>query len=89
MNKHAVHHRKDTVILLVVLSLAIFVVSQLSFDKQLQGIMVVLTCLFYVGWGIIHHAVHHDLSARIVVEYILIGSLGMSITLFLLRGGLF
>lgn len=49
---------------------------------------VVITSLFYVGWGILHHFVHHDLNAKIVVEYVLIGSLGMTVVLFIIKGGL-
>lgn len=57
-------------------------------DKQTQVLIAVFAAFFYVFWGIFHHLLHHDLSAKIVVEYVLIGSLGLATVLFLLKGGL-
>lgn len=57
-------------------------------DRQFQFLIVAFTTFFYVGWGIFHHLIHHDLGAKIVVEYVLIGSLGLTLILFLLKGGL-
>ena len=89
MNIHSNHHFRYTVSLAVILLLSIFLVTQLAYDKQLQVLVVILTSIFYVAWGIIHHIIHHDLSIKIVVEYTIIGSLGMSIILFFLKGGTF
>ena len=50
---------------------------------QLQIIFIVITAVFYIAWGIIHHMVHHDLHAKIVVEYVLIGGLVVAIAFFL------
>jgi hypothetical protein len=36
----------------------------------------------------LHHAGNHTITAKIVIEYILIGSLGLTVILFLLKGGL-
>lgn len=54
-------------------------------DLQMAG--VVLTTFCYVGWGIFHHLINHDLTAKIVIEYVLVGSLGVAIVFFLLKGG--
>lgn len=84
VQKHLLYYFFLTAILI----LGIFFSVQFSYNKQLQMLMVVITSLFYVGWGILHHYVHHDLNAKIVIEYVLIGSLGMTIVLFIIKGGL-
>lgn len=70
----------------------IFILGALVFfqttDKKLQISIVVITSFLYVIWGIIHHRLHHSLSAKIVIEYSLIGSLGMSLIFFLMQGSL-
>lgn len=65
-----------------------FLLVSLSPNKQFQMTMIVLTSVFYVIWGIVHHLLNHDLTLKIVVEYILIGSLGLTVVFFLLKGGL-
>ena len=61
-----------------------FLLAYNSTDRVFQIGVVVATTFFYVLWGILHHLTNHDLHARIVIEYILIGSLGLSIIFFLL-----
>lgn len=72
--------------LITILALGIFLSLQTSGDRQLQMLIMVMTVFFYVLWGILHHLLEHDLSIKIVIEYVLIGSLTMSIVLFLVRG---
>ncbi len=55
---------------------------------QLQIIIILLTIFFYVLWGILHHLINHELTPKIMVEYVLIGTLGVSILFFLIMGGL-
>ena len=43
---------------------------------------------FYMILGILHHFVNHELTAKIMVEYILIGALGISIVFFIIVGGI-
>lgn len=74
--------------LLGVVGLGIFLVLQTSYDKNLQSLIAAITVFFYIFWGSLHHYMDHDLTAKIVIEYILIGSLGMTIALFLLKGGI-
>lgn len=56
-------------------------------NRELQMTILSLTIFFYVVWGILHHLINHNLSTKIVIEYILVGSLGLSIVFFLLEGG--
>ena len=55
---------------------------------KLQSVIVSLTISFYVLWGILHHMINHELTPRIMIEYILIGALGISILFFMLMGGI-
>lgn len=74
--------------LLVVLSSGLFLISQSLHDLNLVMGITLLMSFFYVVWGILHHYVHHDIHAKVVIEYVLIGILGISsvyFTLFLLK----
>lgn len=72
--------------LLLILS-AGFVIAYNSSDKQFQLQVSVMTAFFYAFWGILHHAINHELSPKIVVEYVLMAALGITLVLFLLKGG--
>jgi hypothetical protein len=47
--------------------------------------ILIMTAVLYAIWGVAHHAVHHDISARVVIEYILIAALGMVLVLLVVR----
>lgn len=72
--------------LFVIIALGIILALQFSYSKQMQMLVIIMTIFFYVGLGIVHHRENHDLTAKIVVEYILIGALGMTIISFFLLG---
>lgn len=72
--------------LFVVIALGVILALQFSYSKQMQMLVVVMTTFFYVGLGILHHRENHDLTAKIMVEYTLIGGLGMTIVSFFLLG---
>lgn len=55
-------------------------------DIRLQSIIILLTVFFYVLWGILHHLINHELTIRIMIEYVLIGVLGIGILFFMLSG---
>lgn len=63
----------------------LFGVYYFAYDKFIQIIVVSLMALFYMAWAIIHHAIHHDLHVKVVVEYILIGILGVLVVLFFIN----
>ena len=56
-------------------------------DRNLQFVSVAAMGLAYVLLGIFHHILSHDLVLKIVVEYILIATLGVTLVYFVLRGG--
>lgn len=73
----------------IILGLGLLFVILASPNKTLQLILILLTTLFYILFGIVHHLINHDISVAIVLEYLLIGALGISILFFFLKGGLF
>ena len=83
-SKHAGHY----ISLILILALGFLLTSMSSSNRQLQIEIVALTTLVYVSWGILHHLLNHDLNMKIVIEYVLIGSFGLAIVVFLLKGGL-
>ena len=72
----------------VMLGVGLLLILSSSYDSQIQILAIFLTTFFYVFLGILHHGVHHNLTARIMVEYILFGALGLTCILLILRGGL-
>jgi len=74
--------------LILILLLGLVVIFLTRSNIGIQGLAILLTVVFYVIWGILHHLINHELTLRIVVEYILIGALGVSILFFMLTGGL-
>ena len=89
MEAYFAKHRWYVSSLIVVFGLSAFLISQLSYSKQIQVAIVIGIGVFYETRGILHHHLHHEIHTKIVIEYILIGSLGMTIALFFLKGGIF
>ena len=56
-------------------------------NLTLQIFIISATIIFYVLWGILHHKITHELTTKIMVEYILIGILGLSVIFFIFMGG--
>lgn len=81
------NHIGHYIVLLLILGSGFFMALFATPNKQLQMVAVVITTFFYIAWGILHHLINHDLTAKIVIEYVLIGSFGLSVVFFLLKGG--
>lgn len=79
ISEHTIYY----VSLVAILSLS-FLLAYSSSDRGFQIGVTVATTFFYVLWGILHHLINHDLHAKIVIEYILIGAFGLTIIFFLL-----
>jgi hypothetical protein len=78
-------HTKYYVGIGIVLILGVYAIFLTAFDPRLQMMLVTLLTFFYIGFGLIHHKIHHDITRLVVIEYILIGSLGISIIFFILH----
>ena len=79
--KHFLYYLSLTAILAVGVLLVAFFKNQ----RSLQVAMVILISLFYVIWGVVHHAVEHSFSIKIMLEYIAIALLSISLVLFVLN----
>lgn len=87
MSSRGTRHIEYYLSLIAILALGMFLVIIVSPNKNLQMFFVLLTTLLYVIFGIFHHLINHDLGSKIVVEYLLIGSLGIAVVFFILKGG--
>lgn len=83
INEHVAYY----ISLIAIFALGAFLIYSVTPNKQLQMLIFVIMAIFYVIWGVLHHFINHELSTKIVVEYILIGTLGIGIMFFLLKGG--
>jgi hypothetical protein len=50
-----------------------------SYDRVFQVAISIAIALSYVIWGIIHHIMQKDLYWEVVVEYLVVASLGLVI----------
>jgi hypothetical protein len=87
MNKKIKNHFWYYISLLLILIMSAVLLILNMGNKELQMLIFVATTLFYVIWGILHHILNHDLSPKIVIEYVLIGALGISAIFFVFMGG--
>lgn len=56
-------------------------------NRNLQIITLFGISIVYVLFGITHHLLNHDLVLKIVIEYVLIASLGIAAAFFIYKGG--
>lgn len=73
--KHLIHYLP----LVGVLLAGILAFWFFSYNRAFQTVIAVAMAVFYVIWGVVHHAIHKDLHLSTVVEYIVIASLGLII----------
>jgi hypothetical protein len=58
-----------------------------SYDKSFQVAIATALSASYVSWGIIHHAIHKDISLSIILEYVAVAIVGMVMTYSLIYSG--
>lgn len=85
---HYKNHLSYYLCMLAILITGTLLFAQNGQSRQMQVLIVFLTTFFFVGWAVMHHVINHDITSKIVIEYILMGLLGISIILFFLKGGL-
>jgi len=86
--RHKVSNHLGYYISLIAILFLGFLAIQKSPTRELQMIFFLLITFFYVVYGVIHHLLNHKFNAKIMIEYVLIGCLGISIIFFILKGGL-
>jgi len=78
--KHMPHYFSLFGLLLAgILGFAIF-----SYDRIFQIYTAVAVASAYIVWGAFHHALHKDLYLEVIIEYVVISSLGLIIVLSLI-----
>lgn len=89
MPKKILKHFGYYFILLLIFAIGFIATIFSSPNLNLQILIIICTISFYVFWGIWHHKKTHELTNKIIIEYILIGLLGLSIIFFIFMGGVF
>ncbi len=54
-------------------------------NRELQFTVGVTTSIFYVVWGLIHHAIHRDLRRKVMIEYLLMGAIAIVLLATILK----
>lgn len=67
----------------ILMFLCVTLILKTSNEPSLRMAILFLTGFLYAFWGIVHHLVHHDVSIKIMLEYVLVGALGISLVLLL------
>jgi hypothetical protein len=70
-------HILHFIVLALILAGGVAAFFYVSPNSSLQLTVGVITSIAYVLWGFIHHAMQKDLHKKIVVEYILIGTIAI------------
>lgn len=88
MNKRKSNHQFDLLhsdyfFLAIGLGLAGAAYLLLAHQPSLQIGVVILTGIFYILWGAIHHAREDEWHLRVLLEYVLIAALAVSLWLSL------
>lgn len=85
MNLMEKKHLWYYIVFLTVEAIGLGLLLLLSYDRFMQFMVICFMSSFYIGWSILHHYHHHDVTAKIVVEYILIGLLGVVISFLIFQ----
>lgn len=80
VKKHIPHYLS----LLAILGAGVIGFYLFSYDRLFQAAVGVAIAVSYVAWGIVHHMIHDDLHASVVIEYTLVASLGLVIVFSLI-----
>ncbi|HUQ85158.1 MAG TPA: hypothetical protein VM077_02440 [Candidatus Limnocylindrales bacterium] len=63
---------------IIVQILGLILVLMSAGNKQLQLVAILGTTIFYFLFSVVHHLLDHDLTKKIVLEYALMGCLGLA-----------
>lgn len=82
MHKKNIHldlaHKTAEYLLLITAGIFFLVLIALAKSQPVKQYGLLLTfAVFYVGWAIIHHIKDKSLHLRVILEYILIGCVGL------------
>lgn len=69
-------HLPHLVSLWGILGACVIVFFAFSYNKGVQIAAIAAATIAYVAWGLIHHALHKDLTWGVFLEYVSFGILG-------------
>lgn len=72
-------------ILLIILVLGTATFFAVAGNPTAQLVTAMITSVAYVIWGILHHAIDGDLHLKIVIEYVLVGTIAILFLYFVMR----
>lgn len=78
------HYLYYLMLLIMEVLIGILIISSRG-DRYMQLVYGFSAAIIYVVWGIAHHAINHTLHKKVVIEYFLMGAVGVSILYFFLR----
>lgn len=64
------HHAFHYLILIVILGSSFAAFFSFRNYPMIQLLIGIATALIYALWGVMHHFIDHDLSLKIVIEYL-------------------
>lgn len=85
MKKELRTHWSYYLFLLVVFLSAMILTGLFVSNYQMQMIIVIGVTVFYIMMSLIHHKIEHDLHLKIILEYVMMGGLGISVIFLLIR----
>ncbi len=84
--QHLIRHGVDFLILALILGMGLSGLVYFKYDVASQIAVVVIWSVLYIFWGVFHHFHDHNLTGKVVMEYIAIAALvDFILVLFLLR----
>lgn len=76
-------HNKYYFFELFVLLFGFFLMSFVSYSIYLELATLTMTLIGYIILGLVHHFANHDLKRKIMIEYVLVGSIIFTAFIFL------
>ena len=85
MKKNLLKHIRYYIALLIMQIIGFFVLLSVSGNHDLQIGIIITSTIGYVTWAILHQYLEHNLTSKIVVEYMLFGVFGIVVSLFFFK----
>ena len=85
MKKKFLKHIRYYIALLVMQVIGFFVILSFSGNHDFQIIIIIISTIGYVTWAIFHQYLEHNLTSKIVIEYVLFGAFGIAVSLIFFK----
>jgi hypothetical protein len=85
MKENFLKHIKYYIALLTMQILGFFVMLSFSGQHDIQVDLIIVSTIGYVTWAILHQHLEHNLTSKIVVEYVLFGVFGIVTSLIFFK----